>query len=178
MQRTFNRSYVLWKENHPKTKVYTYWRIVCHSLLLILYTNLFTVIGRTMVQAVDRRPLVTGQWFIPSKVRIVFTVDRMTLGQFSPRVLRVYLVSVIPSMFLLSFITTSIQSKQLSASLHITLNFINFWIIFTFWFKNVRLEQENMVLGHTTTYKTLKTCITYILRTHYMPKYPWNREII
>jgi len=72
--------------------------------------NLFTVIGRTMVQAIGRRPLDTGQWFVPSKARIVFMGDGMTMGHVSLRVLRVSFVSVMPSMFLLSFITTSMQS--------------------------------------------------------------------
>jgi hypothetical protein len=42
--------------------------------------------------------------------------------------------------------------------------------------RNVRLEQEKTVLGHTMTYKTLKTCIKCILRLHYMPKYPRNQR--
>jgi len=52
----------------PKSPKFIHTEELCAILLLLfLYTNLFTVIGRTMVQAVGRRPLVTGQWFVPAK---------------------------------------------------------------------------------------------------------------
>ena len=124
-----------------------------------------------MVQADGRRPLVTGQCFIPSKARIVFTVDRMTMGQVSLRVLRVSLVSVILSMFLLSSPPYTVLAADSVITYH-TYILLIFGSDLHFGLRNVRLEQEKMVLGHTTTYNTLKTFIKCILRTHYVSKYP------
>ena len=97
------------REITQKSKVYTYWRIVCH-FVITFFIHEFVYSYRPNHGSGCWSPASRDRAMVrSSKARTVFTVDRITLGQFSLRVLRVYLVSVIPSMFLLSFITTSIQ---------------------------------------------------------------------
>jgi hypothetical protein len=50
----------------------------------------YSLDGRAMAQAVSRRPLTASPGFTPGTIHVGFVVDKVALGQFFLRLLRVF----------------------------------------------------------------------------------------